>query len=720
MAEDRNIVFKVIVDDKGAIVGLKSVTKGFQDVNLQGKNAKASVDQLTTSLKQVGGGATVNSIKLTKKELQGLQTSLGSTSAASGGAATSVLELGRAVSDAPYGIRGMANNVSQLASNMLFTSQQIDAATGKAVGFGGVLKAMGKSMMGPLGILLAIQTVISAVDYLYGGMKKAEDATGDWGDSISELNDILRDLYTATEDVNGKIDEYINLTLKKIEIDGTLKKNAEELKDIQEDINLYTDYYNKVKKQRLDLEARGITTGEAYNRVLNQENAYQKTLNGYIEDRYTLIKNALALTEALRKQEEDYKKAKSGTLRALLDEKSELEKQQKTLSETSKAYNAFAVDIAKVQAKIDAITGGKKKKVGKSRKDLLTENIFSLEQEESDYQKRRESALEWNENKLLRIKQEYEQVDLKLKYEAYVDKEQARIEANNKELAAKKISDSEWLANDKLLKGELTKAEQEYYDAAQILADTQGEERKRRAIDIATKEFLAVEAARRGGTEQSGGFAVANDSGVDAVLGDMALEQTKFDNKMFFIEQEIIARKLAGETFADLTAEQANVENQHEQDKFQLKRRLEASKLEIVNQGLQFAIQVAGEGSAVGKAAAVAMATISTYEAATAALGAKPYGPWNIAQAAIVTAMGIANVQKIISTKIPSGGGSSAGSVPSGRTFDFNLAGSTGQNQLAQTIGGQVQQTIKAYVVASEITNQQAFDNQIQGQVTIG
>ena len=55
-----------------------------------------------------------------------------------------------------------------------------------------------------------------------------------------------------------------------------------------------------------------------------------------------------------------------------------------------------------------------------------------------------------------------------------------------------------------------------------------------------------------------------------------------------------------------------------------------------------------------------------------------------------------------------------------GRTFDFNLAGSTGQNQLAQTIGGQVQQPIKAYVVSSEITNQQQFDNQIQGEVTIG
>jgi len=84
------------------------------------------------------------------------------------------LELGRVISDAPYGIRGMANNVSQLASNVLFMSQQTDAATGNTIGFLGALRNIGKALMGPLGVLLAIQAVIAAVDYFAGGMKKAE------------------------------------------------------------------------------------------------------------------------------------------------------------------------------------------------------------------------------------------------------------------------------------------------------------------------------------------------------------------------------------------------------------------------------------------------------------------------------------------------------------------------------------------------------------------
>jgi len=53
------------------------------------------------------------------------------------------------------------------------------------------------------------------------------------------------------------------------------------------------------------------------------------------------------------------------------------------------------------------------------------------------------------------------------------------------------------------------------------------------------------------------------------------------------------------------------------------------------------------------KLASVAQATISVYESVVAALGAKPYGAWNIALAAGVGAMGFAQVASIASTPIP-------------------------------------------------------------------
>jgi len=141
--------------------------------------------QLNASNKQLST-STQGVYRSTKNVIGNGKTGLTGVSAASGGAATSVLELGRVVSDAPYGIRGMANNVSQLASNMLFTAQSIDKVTGKAIGFGGVISQMGKSFMGPLGILFAIQAVVAAVDFFWGSTEKSTEAVEDNTEAVNK------------------------------------------------------------------------------------------------------------------------------------------------------------------------------------------------------------------------------------------------------------------------------------------------------------------------------------------------------------------------------------------------------------------------------------------------------------------------------------------------------------------------------------------------------
>ena len=69
--------------------------------------------------------------KLTKVQKEG-KTAVGASTSAT-------LELGRVLSDMPYGIRGVANNLQQLASNLFFMSKATDAATGKTLGFGGAV-----------------------------------------------------------------------------------------------------------------------------------------------------------------------------------------------------------------------------------------------------------------------------------------------------------------------------------------------------------------------------------------------------------------------------------------------------------------------------------------------------------------------------------------------------------------------------------------------------
>ena len=87
--------------------------------------------------------------KLTKVQQEG-KTAVGASTSAT-------LELGRVLSDMPYGIRGVANNLQQLASNLFFMSKATDAVTGKTVGFMGAVGSLLRGLAGPAGILIAFQ-----------------------------------------------------------------------------------------------------------------------------------------------------------------------------------------------------------------------------------------------------------------------------------------------------------------------------------------------------------------------------------------------------------------------------------------------------------------------------------------------------------------------------------------------------------------------------------
>ena len=81
----------------------------------------------------------------------------------------------------------------------------------------------------------------------------------------------------------------------------------------------------------------------------------------------------------------------------------------------------------------------------------------------------------------------------------------------------------------------------------------------------------------------------------------------------------------------------------------------------------------------------------------------------------------MAQINKI---KIPGiGGGSGGGSIPSAaagvggaapQAPAFNLTGSSGINQLSDSVQGA--QPIRAFVVGSDVTNQQAMDRETFGQ----
>ena len=152
-------------------------------------------------------------------------------------------------------------------------------------------------------------------------------------------------------------------------------------------------------------------------------------------------------------------------------------------------------------------------------------------------------------------------------------------------------------------------------------------------------------------------------------------------------------------------------------------------KLGIAKDALGNMATILGEESAAGKAAAIASATISTFESANSsysslagipiigpALGALAAG------AAIVS--GMAQVKAITSTKLPtlggktppavSGGGVSAPPLP--HPPAFNTVGASDTNQLASAIGEQEQQPVQAFVVSNDVTTAQGLErNIVQG-----
>ena len=152
------------------------------------------------------------------------------------------------------------------------------------------------------------------------------------------------------------------------------------------------------------------------------------------------------------------------------------------------------------------------------------------------------------------------------------------------------------------------------------------------------------------------------------------------------------------------------------------------SKQQIAQEGLDTIIGIAGEQSAVGKAAAVASATMNTYQAATNALANTPAPPpFPQIAAGIAIVSGLMNVKKILSTKTPAGGGGGGGAtptapaMPSGPVFDPNAALSAASaNQTGGggiTLGDQQGSTgatiVKAYVVSSDMSSQQEKDKKI-------
>ena len=271
--------------------------------------------------------------------------------------------------------------------------------------------------------------------------------------------------------------------------------------------------------------------------------------------------------------------------------------------------------------------------------------------------------------------------------------EAARIKAIDNEAAAKKKEkDDKKLADDKL------KQDKEIADAKE-LSDLKNQIRDAEAVTEEERRLLEIE------------------------------KTTEHYDKLIALAK---AKGLSTEALETAKTNALNkLSEQKSKNEIDWEKLTSKEKTRIVQQGLSNLTSILGEESAAGKAAAIANATISTYQSATdsykSLAGIPIIGPaLGFAAAGAAIASGMATVKKITSVKTPNAGGSggaavggiskgSSGSAPSIPPA-FNVVGASNTNQLADAIGSQSKEPVKAYVVANDVsTAQSMYRNIVEG-----
>ena len=166
------------------------------------------------------------------------------------------------------------------------------------------------------------------------------------------------------------------------------------------------------------------------------------------------------------------------------------------------------------------------------------------------------------------------------------------------------------------------------------------------------------------------------------------------------------------------------------EDEANLKMMLQQQSLTDASNTFNQIAQIAGKDSKIGKAMAIASATISGVQGVQNAYSTAQKSPittffpaYPVVQAALAGVVAAKNIAAIKSVNPQSGGGSSSvtsTSASQAAAPQFNIVGQGGTNQLAESIGSQTQQPVQAYVVSNDVTTAQSMQNNIVQGASIG
>jgi len=172
-------------------------------------------------------------------------------------------------------------------------------------------------------------------------------------------------------------------------------------------------------------------------------------------------------------------------------------------------------------------------------------------------------------------------------------------------------------------------------------------------------------------------------------------------------------------------AKKKELDDESAEDEKQLDQDVMNAKMDMAQAGLGLIAEIAGEGSKVGKAAAIAQATIAgiqstinAFQTANASPITTVFPAYPYIQAGLAAGFAGVSIAKMKSSPTSGGSGSMGSTAPAPPSF--NVVGAAPENQLAQAIGEQEEKPIKAFVVSNEVTNAQALERNIVEGASIG
>lgn len=687
------------------------------------------------------------------RELSKLQENQ-ARSAGLAGAAT--FELGRTISDIPFGLVAVSNNISQLGT--LMSALVVNAGSVREA-----LRLIKAQLIGPSGILIAFQIVTAAVTYFAQQNRKAKDevqgldaALKAQGQTYDELSTILnnvneseerrlsvlkalgqfnKDIAKIANDENLTVQERIELgnrlnqarirerEIQKAATDELIKRNElyANLTVSEEELQKRTERRAKtaetLERGYVEVMRNGVLVRQQLG--LEQRQQIQTTLDG-LDREINAIKEGIPVRESIISQLESLT-GHQETINDITEEYNKLTKSRE--QDTQKAMKAEEERIKIQEAAL-------KRLQDQTDKAIRDEEASEIAQLDRSYQREIEAAKEvgadtsnieqFYANERLRVKEEFANKRAENERETNYKIEDAQRSHNIKmaQLEAK-------LAGDRIKNSDRTEAEildaeisilESRIKVLEILAQTS--DVAKRSLDealivlddlIARREIVGEDSAKKilGINEKDLEAAIEATQTALSTLGDIFAAQA---------EREIAIETNKTNALNDQLKQRLANEQLSADERDKINQQISRNEAELVRKENEINKKRFEQEKAVN----IALATVNTFSAATGVLAETKGGSFaRIAGMIAVIGAGLAQVamiakQQFTAQALPSPNltGLGTSSAPSGPAF--NVVGSTQANQLADAVEAALSRTpVRSYVVSSDVSTAQELERKV-------